>query len=90
MPSPEYAAVTGYVPGASVVAVWQLVAVSVATQSVVAPDVNVTVPVASPGSPLTDSVSCDPNGMLAGAADFVIAVSACVTAKLAPVATLPR
>ena len=47
-------------PRASVVAVWQLVAGIVAMQSVEPPDVNVTVPVASPGRPETDSVSCDP------------------------------
>jgi hypothetical protein len=58
--SPEYVAVTGYVPAASELAVGQLVVVSVATHSVDPPDAKVTVPVAPPGSPDTDSVSCDP------------------------------
>ena len=56
-------------------------------QSVAPPEVNVTVPVASPGRPVTDSVSCEPKGMLAGEADSAIAVSAWTTVKLAPVAT---
>ena len=47
-------------PGASVVAVWQLVVGSVVVQSVDPPDLNVTTPVAPTGNPVTDSVSCDP------------------------------
>ena len=58
--SPEYVAITGYVPGASVIDVWQLIAGIVATQSVGPPDVKVTVPVAAPGSPAADSVSAAP------------------------------
>jgi hypothetical protein len=81
--------VTGYVPGASDVDVGQLAAGSVATQSVLPPDVNVTVPVALAGSPDTDSESAVPNGTLDGAADSVIVVLASVTLKLAPVAVIP-
>ena len=73
-------------PGASVEAVWQLIAGKVAVQSEEPPEEKVTVPVASTGSPATDRVSCDPYGMDAGDADSVIAVSALVTVKLAPVA----
>ncbi len=77
---------TVYVPGARLVEVWQLVTGKVAVQSVAPPDVNVTVPDAVPGSPATDSVSCVPYAIDAGAADLVIDVSALLTAKLAPVA----
>jgi hypothetical protein len=83
---PEYVAVTGYVAGVSVVDVAQLTAGNVATQSVDAPDVNVTVPVAPAGRPETDTVSAVPYGMLAGAAASFIDVGALVTVKLAPVA----
>jgi hypothetical protein len=72
--------------GVSVVDVAQLSAGNVATQSVVAPDVNVTVPVAPAGRPATDTVSAVPYGMTAGAADSFIEVLALVTVKLAPVA----
>jgi hypothetical protein len=75
------------VPGVSVVAVAQLVAGSVATHSVVPPDLNVMVPVALTGRPDVESVSAVPYGMVAGAADSVIDVLAFVTVKLAPVAT---
>jgi hypothetical protein len=84
--SPEYVAVTGYVPGASVVDVAQLEGGSVATQSVDPPDAKVTVPAIPAGSPETETVSAVPYGMLAGAADSVIEVLALVTVKLAPVA----
>ena len=80
---------TGYVPGASVDDVSQLVAGSVATQRVDPPEVNVTVPVASPGSPLSDSVSAVPYGTLDGAADSLKVGFAVVTVKLAPVAVVP-
>jgi hypothetical protein len=83
---PEYVAVTGYNAGVSVVAVAQLIAGNVAVQSVDAPDVNVTVPVAPTGRPATDTVSAVPNGMIEGDADSVIDVPAFVTVKLAPVA----
>lgn len=82
-------AVTGYVAGTSDVDVEQLVAGSVATHSVEPPDLNVTVPVAPPGKPDTDSVSLVPNGTLAGAADSVIVVLDNVTVKAAPVAVVP-
>ena len=75
--------------GASVDDVSQLVAGSVATQSVDPPDVKVTVPVAFAGRPVTDSVSAVPYAMLAGAADSVKVGSALVTVKLAPVAVVP-
>lgn len=74
-------------PGVSVVDVAQLVAGSVATHSVVPPNLNVIVPVAFTGSPDVESVSAVPYGMVAGAADSVIDVVALVTVKLAPVAT---
>ena len=61
---------TGYEPGASVVDVRQLSAGRVATQRIAPPEVKVTVPVASPARPVTDNVSCEPNTMLAGEADF--------------------
>ena len=76
-------------PGTSVIAVWQLMAGKGATHSVDPPEVKVTVPVASPGRPATDSVSWDPYAMDAGAADSTIAVSALVTTKLAPVTVAP-
>jgi hypothetical protein len=60
LPSPEYVAVTGYVAAPSVVAVWQLVAGMIATQSVAPPDAKVTVPVAPAGRPESDSVSWEP------------------------------
>ena len=69
--------------------VWQLVAGSVAVHSVDPPEANVTVPVAVPGSPATDSVSCAPYAMLAGAADSVNVELAFTTVKLAPVAVDP-
>ena len=59
-------------PAASVVAVWQLSTGIVAVHSVDPPDANVTVPVASPGRPENDSVSCDPWTIDAGAAASVI------------------
>jgi hypothetical protein len=74
------------VPGASVADVWQLIAGSVAVHSGEPPELKVTVPVASPGRPATETVSCVPYGMLAGAAASVIDVAALVTVKLAPVA----
>jgi hypothetical protein len=64
----------------------QLRAGRVATQSVEPPDVKVTVPVAPAGSPVTETLSLVPNGMLAGAALSVIEVLALVMVKLAPVA----
>jgi hypothetical protein len=67
----------------------QLVAGSVATQRVEPPEVNVTVPVAPPGKPDTDSVSLVPNGTLDGAADSVIVVLDSVTVNAAPVAVVP-
>jgi hypothetical protein len=70
----------------SVVDVAQLIAGRVATHSVDAPDVKVTVPVAPAGSPETETVSAVPYGMLAGAAASLIEVGALVTVKLAPVA----
>ena len=76
-------------PGTSVVDVWQLIADNAAMQSTEPPDLKVTVPVASPGRPATDSVSFAPYAMVAGAADSVIAVSALVTVKLAPIAVAP-
>jgi hypothetical protein len=87
--SPEYAAVTAYVPGASVADVWQLDDASVAMQSVTPLDVNVTVPVAPSGIPDTDSVSVLPNATPAGAADSLNDVAALTTVKLAPVADAP-
>jgi hypothetical protein len=70
--------------------VWQLVAAgSVAVQRVAPPDVNVTVPVAAPGIPATESVSWAPYAMVAGAADSVNVVFAIVTVKLAPFAVNP-
>jgi hypothetical protein len=60
LPSPEYVAVTGYEPGANEVPVAHEVAGSVTLQSVVPPEVKVTVPVALPWSPATDSVSAVP------------------------------
>ena len=89
MPSPEYVAVTGYAPGVSVVDVWQLSAGRSAVHSVDPPEVKVTLPVASPGRPASDSVSAVPNGTLAGAADSVKDGSALVTMKPAPVAVVP-
>jgi len=74
----------------SVVAVWQLVAGSVTLHSVDPPEVKVTVPVAPPGNPVTESVSCDPNPIDGGDADSFIDVSALVTVKLAPPAVAPE
>ena len=71
MLSPEYAAVTGYVPAASVDAVWQLVDDSDAMHSVNPPEEKVTVPVAPTGRPATDSVSRAPKTIDAGAAASV-------------------
>ena len=71
MPSPEYVAVTGYVPMASDVEVRQLTTGNVATHSVVPPDAKVTVPVAPVGSPDSESVSAVPKPTLAGEADSV-------------------
>lgn len=62
---------TGYRPPPSVVAVRQLVAGSVAMQSVEPPDVKVTVPVAAPGRPETARVSCEPYTIEPGVADSV-------------------
>ena len=76
-------------PGGRVVAVWQLVVGNVAVHSVEPPEVKVTVPVASSGSPVIERVSCMPNAIVDGAANSVIDVSASVTVKLAPVATPP-
>jgi hypothetical protein len=70
----------------SVVGVAQLIVGNAAMQSVDAPEVNVTVPVAPAGRPETDTVSAVPYGMLAGAAASFIEVGALVTVKLAPVA----
>ena len=58
-------------------------------QSVDPPEVKVTIPIAPPGNPVTDSVSCDPYPIDAGDADSLIAVSALVTVKLAPIAVAP-
>jgi hypothetical protein len=58
--SPEYAAMTGNVPGKSVADVAQLVAGRVTVHNVVLPDVNVTVPLALPGSPDTETVTAVP------------------------------
>jgi hypothetical protein len=71
LPSPEYVAVTGYVPAPSDVAVWQLVAGIVATHSVEPPELNVTVPVAPAVRPESDSVSCEPYTIDDGAAASV-------------------
>jgi hypothetical protein len=87
--SPEYVAVTGYVPGTKLADVAQLAAGSVATHSVAPPEVKVTVPVAVPESPETESVSLAPNAMLDGDADSVIDVEAGVIVKCAPVAVEP-
>ena len=70
-------------------AVWQLVAGSVAVQRVAPPEVKVTVPVAPAGNPAMESVSCDPKPIDGGDADSVIDVPALVTVKLAPVAVAP-
>jgi hypothetical protein len=67
----------------------QLVAGSVVTQSVDPPEVKVTVPVALPGRPVTDSVSAVPYGTVDGAADSLNVALALVTVKLAPVAVVP-
>ena len=88
MPSPGYVAVTGYVPATSDVDVWQLKVGSSVVQSVAPADLNVTVPVASPGRPAIDSVSALPYGMLAGAAASVSDGSALVTTNDAPVAVV--
>ena len=80
---------TGNVPGKSVPDVVQLVAGRMAVHSVVLPERNVIVPVASPGSPDTDNVTAVPYATLAGAADSVKTVGAGVTTKDAPVATAP-
>jgi hypothetical protein len=56
---------------ASDVEVRQFVTARVATQSVEPPAANVTVPVASAGNPVAESVSALPNPTLAGAADSV-------------------
>lgn len=71
MASPEYVAVTGYVPAARVLAVWQFVAGSVVTHNVDPPEAKVTVPVAPAGRPEAESVSCAPKTIVAGAADSV-------------------
>ena len=68
--------------------VWQLIAGSAATQSVVPPEVKVTDPVASPGRPAAETVSAVPYGTEDGAADSVNGGSALVTVKLAPVAVV--
>jgi hypothetical protein len=57
MSSPEKVAVTSYVPGVRVTDVWQLNAGNVTVQSVNPPEVNVTIPVAPAGRPLTETVS---------------------------------
>jgi hypothetical protein len=69
--SPEYVATTGYVPASSVDDVAQLVTGSVAAHSVEPPDVKVTVPVAAPGSPLSESDDVLPNEILGGVAAAV-------------------
>ena len=79
---------TGYVAGARLVDVGQLVEGSVATQSVDPPDVKVTVPVAPAANPDTESVSLVPYGTLAGAAASVSVGVALVTVKLAPFAVV--
>jgi hypothetical protein len=63
------------------------VAGSVAVQRKMPPSVNVTVPVAPPGSPVTESVSSVPKAMVAGAAVSVIDVPTVLMVKSAPVAT---
>ena len=60
----------------------QLVAGKLTTQSVDPPEVNVTVPVAPPGKPDTETVSLVPYWTLDGAADSVIEVLDNVTVKL--------
>src|ERR1700726_4496440 len=87
--SPEYNAVTGYVAGASVAALWQLVAASVATHNGVLPDVNVTDPVAPAGSPKAETGRPEPYTIVAGAADSVSTTLSLVTVKLAPDAVEP-
>jgi hypothetical protein len=87
--SPEYVAVTGYVPVTSVADVAQLATGSVATHNGAPADVNVIVPVAFTGRPDTERVSCAPKAMLDGDADSVIEVLAGVTVKFAPVAVDP-
>ena len=76
-------------PGASVADVWQLIAGRSALHSGDPPEEKVTVPVASPGRPATESVSCAPYATLDGAADSVKVGFALVTVKLAPVAVVP-
>ena len=58
---------TGYVPAARVLAVWQFVAGSVVTHNVDPPEAKVTVPVAPAGRPEAESVSCAPKTIGAGA-----------------------
>jgi hypothetical protein len=60
LPSPEYVAVTAYPPAVSVAEVAQDVAGRVAVHNDVDPEVNVTVPVASAGSPDTATVTALP------------------------------
>jgi hypothetical protein len=52
----------------------------------VPPSENVTVPVAPPGIPVTESVSTAPKEMVAGAAVSVIEVPTVLTVNCAPVA----
>ena len=65
----------------------QLVAGSVAVQSTLPPDVNVTVPVAPGGRPVTHTVTGDPTVTEPGETMTVMCVSALRTVNVAPVAT---
>ncbi len=76
-------------PAGSAVEVWQLVDGNATVHNVDPPEVNVTVPVAPPGSPAMESVSCDPYPMEGGDTASVMDVSAFVTVKLAPDAVAP-
>jgi hypothetical protein len=66
----------------SVVEVVQLVVESVAVHNVVDPEVNVTVPVAPPGRPLSAKLEAVPNGTLEGVALALNDVAAAVTVRL--------
>jgi hypothetical protein len=59
----------------------QLVCGRVVTQKVVAPEVNVTVPVAATGRPDSARVELDPKGTFAGVALAANEVEALVTVK---------
>ena len=77
---------TTYAPGASVADVWQLVAGSVAVQSVTPPALKVIVPSTPPGRPVTESVSWSPYATVGSEANSAIDDATRVIEKLAPVA----